>query len=409
METNLQTQWSWDIIKQHNSLTDAWIVLDDKVYDISTFLKSHPGGKKVLEPYLAKDISLAFRGKRQDGIKGPVHAHRESTISLIQNNFIGYVEGSKTVEALDLKPPSSCIDTTKPILNQIVKLGAKYYDVIDSPLHLHDSARVFNYGLFGNFAEFCSRNKWTMVPALWIPIISTLLYYGVTNSLISNADLYLTTIQTMIIWIWGFLVWTNLEWTLHRWIFHVEHWVQYDFFKHPLFINAHFLLHGIHHLLPADPYRLVMPPVNSFVIITPISMFWRLFLSKAIWGVFFSGLLSGYICYDLTHYFLHHGGTDISYFQNLRTHHMVHHYTNVDEGYGVSSKLWDYILGDLGMRKNIITARLGRWSIKGNKPSDEVPLFKYHVAICITLSTVIPYILGHYFTTSNIANMGITA
>ena len=140
-----------------------------------------------------------------------------------------------------------------------------------------------------------------------------------------------------------------------------------------------------------------MPPWNSFFIIIPISWFWSLFLIPAIWGAFFSGLLTGYICYDLAHYFLHHGGTSITYLQSLRTHHMVHHYTNVDEGYGVSSKLWDYLLGDLGIRNNFITAKLGRWAIKGKTAVDELPLFKYHAVICFIVTTCIPYFIGQYF------------
>ncbi|MBP6533412.1 MAG: sterol desaturase family protein, partial [Bacteroidia bacterium] len=28
---------------------------------------------------------------------------------------------------------------------------------------------------------------------------------------------------------------------------------------------------------------------------------------------------------------------------NLKQHHMLHHYKDMDHGYGVSSKLWDYI------------------------------------------------------------------
>lgn len=47
METVLQTVWTWEEVTKHQSPTDAWVVLDGRVYDITTFVKSHPGGVGV--------------------------------------------------------------------------------------------------------------------------------------------------------------------------------------------------------------------------------------------------------------------------------------------------------------------------------------------------------------------------
>ena len=73
-------------------------------------------------------------------------------------------------------------------------------------------------------------------------------------------------------------------------------------------ITAHFLLHGIHHYLPMDKLRLVMPPTLFIVLATP---FWKLAHTLFYWDWYiatdvFCGGIFGYICYDLTHYFLHH-------------------------------------------------------------------------------------------------------
>jgi 4-hydroxysphinganine ceramide fatty acyl 2-hydroxylase len=73
-------------------------------------------------------------------------------------------------------------------------------------------------------------------------------------------------------------------------------------------ITAHFLLHGIHHYLPMDRYRLVMPPTLFVVLATPFYklahtiFFYDWYAATAV----FCGGIFGYICYDLTHYFLHH-------------------------------------------------------------------------------------------------------
>lgn len=73
-------------------------------------------------------------------------------------------------------------------------------------------------------------------------------------------------------------------------------------------ITAHFVLHGIHHYLPMDRLRLVMPPTLFMALAMP---FWKLAHTVFFWNwdvattVFCGGVL-GYVIYDLTHYFLHH-------------------------------------------------------------------------------------------------------
>src|SRR6266705_426115 len=77
---------------------------------------------------------------------------------------------------------------------------------------------------------------------------------------------------------------------------------------HQICITAHFILHGIHHYLPMDRLRLVMPPTLFAALATP---FWKLahiifFKNWYMGTAVYCGGITGYICYDLTHYFLHH-------------------------------------------------------------------------------------------------------
>lgn len=34
-------------VRQHNGLDDAWLVIDNKVYDVSEFHYDHPGGEVI--------------------------------------------------------------------------------------------------------------------------------------------------------------------------------------------------------------------------------------------------------------------------------------------------------------------------------------------------------------------------
>ena len=111
-----------------------------------------------------------------------------------------------------------------------------------------------------------------------------------------------------------------------------------------------FLFHGIHHAQPQCKTRLVMPPVVSI----PLALFYYGLLSLilgALAGIpqwiapIVSGLVIGYLAYDLTHYATHHFPMRWGFLKFLKRHHMKHHYKTPDQRFGVSSPLWDYVFG----------------------------------------------------------------
>ncbi|CEH13483.1 cytochrome b5 [Ceraceosorus bombacis] len=52
--------FSIDEIKKHNSEESIWVVIDGGVYDMTSFLDDHPGGKKPVLRMSGKDASEAF-------------------------------------------------------------------------------------------------------------------------------------------------------------------------------------------------------------------------------------------------------------------------------------------------------------------------------------------------------------
>ena len=47
-------------LAEHSTASDAWIVIDDQVYDVSSFAQRHPGGAKLLLFFKGQDASDAF-------------------------------------------------------------------------------------------------------------------------------------------------------------------------------------------------------------------------------------------------------------------------------------------------------------------------------------------------------------
>ena len=73
-----------------------------------------------------------------------------------------------------------------------------------------------------------------------------------------------------------------------------------------------------------------------------------------LFAFFWIGFGIGYICYDLMHYSLHFIDTSNSkrgWFHRLQQYHNQHHFGGEEAGFGVSSPLWDIIIGTGFTRK----------------------------------------------------------
>lgn len=56
----MSNEYSKEEVANHSKDGDAWIIVDNKVYDVSKFAKMHPGGKGIILDYAGKDATEAF-------------------------------------------------------------------------------------------------------------------------------------------------------------------------------------------------------------------------------------------------------------------------------------------------------------------------------------------------------------
>ena len=72
---------------------------------------------------------------------------------------------------------------------------------------------------------------------------------------------------------------------------------------------------------------------------------------------FGGGFLAGYLAYDMTHYYLHHGRPTSRFGKWLRELHMRHHFRDDTKGYGISAPYWDFVFRTPVRRGNSAIAR----------------------------------------------------
>jgi dihydroceramide fatty acyl 2-hydroxylase len=190
-----------------------------------------------------------------------------------------------------------------------------------------DSVRLFESDLLEKLSHVNP-----VVPALlWIPIIAALIYrsFAVHENTALDFALYGFA---------GLFFWTFLEYALHRFVFHYP--AKSEFGNRMVY-----LMHGLHHEDPADPTRLVMPPVPALIYTAILVPIFRFFCGPNYFEAFTAFFLIGYLAYDYIHFYVHHFTPRFPVGKFLKKYHLKHHFANYESKWGVSNPLWDYVFG----------------------------------------------------------------
>ena len=52
---------TWDELMKHNKRNDCWILIEGKVFDVTTYLAEHPGGDDILVRNSGRDATEGFK------------------------------------------------------------------------------------------------------------------------------------------------------------------------------------------------------------------------------------------------------------------------------------------------------------------------------------------------------------
>ncbi len=190
------------------------------------------------------------------------------------------------------------------------------------------SARMFE----SDFLERFSRVHPATPAVLYLPLVA----YCLTRAVSSDRSAASIALHVFL----GYLVWTLFEYWLHRLVFHLK-------VVGPKTARAHFLIHGVHHDYPWDLSRLVIPLVPSLVMAVVFFFSLRALFGAAMYPGF-AGFVAGYVLYDSLHWYVHARAPRSRFFRWLRREHLVHHFKDPNNRFGVSCPWLDHLFGTTG-------------------------------------------------------------
>lgn len=134
-------------------------------------------------------------------------------------------------------------------------------------------------------------------------------------------------LATVFIFVGGLFTWTLIEYVIHGVLGHA----------HRTFVTP---MHDVHHRDPHAVFAIgAWLPTAAF-----LTGAWLIF--RAASGViFYSGIAVGFAAYEILHYRIHFAQPSCELEARLRARHLAHHLREPDAIFGVTTPLWDILLG----------------------------------------------------------------
>ncbi|KAI8996149.1 hypothetical protein BC832DRAFT_567613 [Gaertneriomyces semiglobifer] len=131
-------------VSQHKSVSDCWVIIDNKVYDLTDFLNLHPGGQASILAHAGDDVTTLF-----------YDIHSEDTHVLKSSYIIGSISGREEDESKNRPSPHKSHPFLErkhprvtPTGNEIALSSFKWTDVtLKSKVPITHDTRRFTFAL----------------------------------------------------------------------------------------------------------------------------------------------------------------------------------------------------------------------------------------------------------------------
>ncbi|KAL7935654.1 cytochrome b5-like heme/steroid binding domain-containing protein [Trichoderma chlorosporum] len=91
-------------VAKHASKADLYMIIHDKVYDVSSFVEKHPGGDEILTDVAGRDATEAYDDA----------GHSEKADKILKRLYIGDFDSSAASSSLK-KPPVKVLEAPRHV------------------------------------------------------------------------------------------------------------------------------------------------------------------------------------------------------------------------------------------------------------------------------------------------------
>ena len=244
-------------VAAHNTSKSCYVTMGTRVFDVTDFIESHPGGGDLILDYGGKDVTEILNDAAS-------HFHSEAAYEVLEDSFIGFVATQKVMsstvksthpdEIVPLPPTNNgmeelkengaakgvyaatgmasaedlsketdittdykkykFLDLNRPLILQVWFGGFSkdfYLEQVHRPRHYKGGESA---PLFGNFLEPLTKTPWWVIPIFWCPPVAygTYIAREGCGSVATEAGY----------WFLGLFLWTLVEYILHRFLFHLD-------------------------------------------------------------------------------------------------------------------------------------------------------------------------------------------
>ncbi|KAI5897639.1 uncharacterized protein SCHCODRAFT_02609854 [Schizophyllum commune H4-8] len=155
--------WTLEEVKKHNTRESCWVIIKNKVYDVTSFLNDHPGGAAIILKYAGRDATAAYEPIHPaDALEknlpasahlGPVNTDAASTLEAAVRNRRKTKDEIRIEEAHKYKPALSHVlslrdmeDVAKKVLPH--KAYAYYSSSTEDTISKNENAHAFSRFFF---------------------------------------------------------------------------------------------------------------------------------------------------------------------------------------------------------------------------------------------------------------------
>ncbi|KAI7896224.1 cytochrome b5 [Mucor mucedo] len=121
-------------VDKHNTKGDTWMIIHEKVYDVSTFAEDHPGGEEAIYDEAGKDATESFEDI----------GHSDEARELLQKFYIGELDTTSPGAVKPTPVPVTRIPEEKPkgsvlrvLIPAVVVAGILLYKYVIAPQQKH--------------------------------------------------------------------------------------------------------------------------------------------------------------------------------------------------------------------------------------------------------------------------------